>query len=116
MLESSGYSLEEADAMVGKRIVRVFERANGDRVDGRRGEIVAAEQTPHFHGNNYQHFVAVQWVNKDGSKSTWHRYSKQQIEEYTRPMRIQEIAAEQFKRKQEIKRMFGSNKKNGLGI
>lgn len=116
MINPSGYSLEEANAMVGTRIVRVFDRVNGDKVDGRQGKIVAAEQTPHFHGNNYQHFVAVEWVNRDGSRSTWHRYSKEQIAAHTRPMRIQEIAAEQQRKEATFKRTFGQARKRGLGI
>jgi len=100
MLEPSGYSLEEAEAVVGKQIVRVFEKANGARMDGRIGRIEAAEQVPHFHGNNYQYFVSVRWINRDGTQSMPHRMSKEQIEQHTRPLRVQEIAQAQHKARQ----------------
>jgi hypothetical protein len=95
MLDPTGFSREEADAVVGKQIVRVFERASGQKIDGRSGRIVAAEQIPEFHGNNYQFFVAVQWNNRDGTRSKPTRLSKEQLEQCTRPLRIQEIAAAQ---------------------
>jgi len=93
MLDPTGFSQEEANAAVGKQIVRVFERASGEKVDGRVGRIVAAEQVPHFHGNNYQFFVSVQWTNRDGSLSLPARFGKEQLEQHTRPLRIQEMAA-----------------------
>lgn len=120
MLDPTGFSREEADAVVGKQIVRVFERASGEKVDGRVGRIVAAEQVPEFHGNNYQFFVSVRWTNRDGTRSPPARLGKEQLEQHTRPLRIQEIAAAEHRKQADFLKSLDQSQvkrtKRGFGI
>lgn len=117
-LNPLGFSKEEAEIMVGKHIVQLTENATGKKVSGRVGQIVAAEQKPTFIGNRYEYFVAVQWRDRDGNVSKSFCLNKQQIKHYTRPLRIQEIAASQHAQNLAlgIRQQNNNTKKRGFGV
>ena len=79
--------------MVGKRIVRLVKNMAGERVAGEVGQIIGSDQHPTYNGHEYQYFVTVQWQDREGNLSRPWKYSKEQLNSHTRPLRIQEIAA-----------------------
>lgn len=122
MLIPTGFSKEEAEAVVGKQIVRVFTKSNGEKVDGHVGRIIASEHAPELHGNDHQYFVVVQWIDREGRQSRPIRFSKDCLANATRPLLIQEIAAAQYQQRtsiEELKQQASVKKlgrKRGLGM
>lgn len=83
-LDPLGFSREEAEAMVGKRVIQMVTDIQGNAVAGRKGEVVASEQTPRYSGNAYQFFVSIIFTDRDGNRSRPWLYSKEQLKNHTR--------------------------------
>ena len=101
-LDPLSFTKDEAEAMVGKRVVELTRGMDGKLVSGRRGEIVAADQLPEPIDNRYRYCVLVQWTDREGNRSRPRRYSKEELAHSTRPLRIQEIARQQHELNQEL--------------
>lgn len=104
MLHPLGYSLDEANGMVGQELVQLIKDEAGETLDGYRGRVIHAEQVPNLQGNVFQHFISVQWSDREGRPSAPRMYSKEQIKHWTRPVLIQEVLADRAKLKREIAR------------
>lgn len=93
LLDPLSYTKEEAEAMIGIKVVGRFSPDDYVVVDGHRGEVVSTERVVDF-GDTFHHKVGVQWKDREGNTSKPELMTKEELDSHTRRLSLAERIAE----------------------